>query len=63
MSGPLRGTVEVATASSLRVGDIISLHRGVRVPADLLLLRTSDNTGSVFVATDQLDGETDWKVR
>lgn len=33
------------------------------MPADLILLRTSDRSGSVFVRTDQLDGETDWKLR
>ena len=29
----------------------------------MLLLHTSDSSGTVFVRTDQLDGETDWKVR
>lgn len=33
------------------------------MPADLVLLRTSDKSGAVFVRTDQLDGETDWKLR
>lgn len=33
------------------------------MPADLVLLRTTEKTGSVFVRTDQLDGETDWKLR
>lgn len=33
------------------------------MPADLVLLRTSENSGTVFVRTDQLDGETDWKLR
>ena len=27
------------------------------------MLRTSDKSGAVFVRTDQLDGETDWKLR
>jgi phospholipid-translocating ATPase len=34
-----------------------------RVPADIGLLYTTDKSGSVFIRTDQLDGETDWKVR
>ena len=34
-----------------------------RAPIDGLLLFTSDVSGTVFVQTDQLDGETDWKVR
>jgi phospholipid-translocating ATPase len=29
----------------------------------MALLYTSDSSGTVFVRTDQLDGETDWKVR
>ena len=34
-----------------------------RVPADMVLLRASDKNGSCFIRTDQLDGETDWKLR
>ena len=33
------------------------------MPADLVLLYTSEEIGTAFVRTDQLDGETDWKVR
>ena len=29
----------------------------------MVLLRTSEKTGSCFIRTDQLDGETDWKLR
>jgi phospholipid-translocating ATPase len=29
----------------------------------MLLLYTSEKSGSVFLRTDQLDGETDWKLR
>lgn len=39
------------------------MDKDERVPADLVLLRTSENSGTVFVRTDQLDGETDWKLR
>lgn len=28
-----------------------------------MILATSEPTGSIFIKTDQLDGETDWKVR
>ena len=34
------------------------MEAGERVPADMILLRTSDEGGSVFIRTDQLDGET-----
>uniref|UniRef100_A0A8C7H0H8 Phospholipid-transporting ATPase n=1 Tax=Oncorhynchus kisutch TaxID=8019 RepID=A0A8C7H0H8_ONCKI len=32
-------------------------------PADMIFLRTSERNGSCFLRTDQLDGETDWKLR
>ncbi|CAH1163844.1 unnamed protein product [Phaedon cochleariae] len=54
---------EIVAAHRLKVGDIIIVDKDERVPADLVLLRTSESSGSVFVRTDQLDGETDWKLR
>ena len=56
-------STESVASSNLKVGDIIVLEKDQRVPADLILLRTSDKTGTVFIRTDQLDGETDWKLR
>ncbi|KZT00633.1 phospholipid-translocating P-type ATPase [Laetiporus sulphureus 93-53] len=50
-------------SSVLRVGDCVLLEKNQRVPADLILLRTSDHSGACFIRTDQLDGETDWKLR
>jgi magnesium-transporting ATPase (P-type) len=50
-------------SSKLRVGDLVLITKNQRVPADCVLLRTSDASGSCFVRTDQLDGETDWKLR
>ena len=57
-----RGRVLV-TASKLQVGDVVEVGKGVRAPADLVLLRTTETSGACFVRTDQLDGETDWKLR
>lgn len=57
------GHLEMVPSSKLKVGDIIIVEKDERVPADLVLLRTSDKSGTVFVRTDQLDGETDWKLR
>lgn len=34
-----------------------------KIPADMVLLRTTEETGASFIRTDQLDGETDWKLR
>ncbi|KAH7882069.1 hypothetical protein F5I97DRAFT_1989102 [Phlebopus sp. FC_14] len=50
-------------SSSLKVGDLVLLEKNQRVPADMVLLRTSDPSGTCFIRTDQLDGETDWKAR
>jgi phospholipid-translocating ATPase len=44
-------------------GDVLLLKKRQRVPADSVLLHASNSTGTVYVQTDQLDGETDWKVR
>lgn len=54
---------ENVPASALRVGDIVMLHKGQRVPADMILLRTNETQGTVYIRTDQLDGEIDWKLR
>ena len=51
------------TAAELHVGDIIKVYQNERFPADCLLLNTTDKNGCVFIRTDQLDGETDWKLR
>ncbi|KDR78234.1 hypothetical protein GALMADRAFT_245314 [Galerina marginata CBS 339.88] len=50
-------------SSSLKVGDLVHLEKNQRVPADLVLLHTSEASGTCFIRTDQLDGETDWKLR
>jgi phospholipid-translocating ATPase len=47
----------------LKVGDLIKVMKNQRVPADIMLLRTGDGTGEAFIRTDQLDGETDWKLK
>lgn len=59
-SGPHTRSVP---SSSLQVGDLVVLEKNQRVPADMVLLRTSDASGTCFIRTDQLDGETDWKLR
>ena len=52
-------------ASDLLVGDIIELKKDSRVPADIVVLKTfnESNDNQAFIRTDQLDGETDWKLR
>ncbi|KAF8483253.1 hypothetical protein F5888DRAFT_1641274 [Russula emetica] len=50
-------------SSSIHVGDLVLLEKNQWVPADLILLRTSDSLGTYFIRTDRLDGKTDWKLR
>lgn len=45
------------------MGDLIIIQKDKRVPADVVLLRTTEKSGASFIRTDQLDGETDWKLR
>ena len=47
----------------MKVGDIVKVKQNERIPADMILLYTTEKSGSVFIKTDQLDGETDWKLR
>lgn len=58
-----RGKKEVKQSAQLQPGDLIYIQTQQRIPADLVLLATTEATGTVFIRTDQLDGETDWKVR
>ncbi|KAL8431836.1 hypothetical protein ACSSS7_005011 [Eimeria intestinalis] len=51
------------SASDIRVGDVVQVNSNQRVPADLVFLKTTEKSGSCFIRTDQLDGETDWKLR
>lgn len=48
---------------NIKVGDIIEVKSNQRIPADMVILSTEDPEGTVFIRTDQLDGETDWKLR
>jgi phospholipid-translocating ATPase len=57
-----KGTA-MTLARDLAVGQIIQLQANERIPADLLLLQTSEPAGTVYIRTDQMDGETDWKLR
>ncbi len=59
----LDGTFIEVESSNIKVGDILLLKEKRRIPADLVLLYTSEKGGAVFIKTDQLDGETDWKLR
>lgn len=59
----LNGKSDKTQAQNLRVGSLVELHKDQRIPADMVLLQSSESTGESFIRTDQLDGETDWKLR
>lgn len=48
---------------NIQVGDFVRLYNGDQIPADIVLLSTSDPDGACYVETKSLDGETNLKVR
>ena len=58
-----KNSIKNINSARIKVGDILEVHAKERIPADVVILSTSEPTGSIFIKTDQLDGETDWKVR
>ena len=48
---------------NVKVGDIVRVHNNDEIPADMILLSTSDVDGACYVETKNLDGETNLKVR
>ncbi|KAF9172112.1 putative aminophospholipid-translocase [Mortierella sp. AD011] len=54
---------KMVPSSKIKVGDMIVVNKNQNVPADMVLLRTTEASGACFIRTDQLDGETDWKLR
>ncbi|XP_064203155.1 probable phospholipid-transporting ATPase IIB [Anguilla rostrata] len=58
----VRGKIQVRSCD-IQVGDLIIVEKNQRIPADMVFLRTTEKTGSCFIRTDQLDGETDWKLK
>lgn len=41
----------------IKVGDLMKVHKDENIAADLLLIKSFDNKGLVFVDTMNLDGE------
>jgi phospholipid-translocating ATPase len=50
-------------SQDIQIGDMIEINQNERIPADMVIFKTFDESGTVFIRTDQLDGETDWKLR
>ncbi|KAF4124648.1 phospholipid-translocating ATPase [Geosmithia morbida] len=51
------------TWKNLRVGDFVRIYSDDEIPADIIILSTSDPDGACYVETKNLDGETNLKVR
>ena len=48
---------------NVKVGDFVRLYNDDQIPADIVILSTSDPDGACYVETKNLDGETNLKVR
>ena len=51
------------TAGDLMIGEIVLVREGESCPADLLILHSDQEDGKCQIKTDQIDGETDTKIR
>lgn len=51
------------TWKEVKVGDVIRVQNNEEVPADVLILSSSDSDNCCFVETKNLDGETNLKVK
>jgi phospholipid-translocating ATPase len=48
---------------NVRVGDFVRIYNDEQIPADIVVLSTSDPDGACYIETKNLDGETNLKVR
>jgi phospholipid-translocating ATPase len=61
--GPEKARFKQVFWKDVQVGDFVRLHNDEEIPADIIVLSTSDPDGACYVETKNLDGETNLKVR
>ena len=62
-STPQKAKFRTTFWKNVRVGDFILVRSDDQIPADIVVLATSDSDGACYVETKNLDGETNLKVR
>jgi phospholipid-transporting ATPase len=58
-----QGGFSAATWEALYCGDVVQVQQNEYIPADLIVIGSSDNKGKAFVETKSLDGETNLKEK
>jgi phospholipid-translocating ATPase len=61
--GPQKARFARGYWKDVRVGDFVRIYNDEEIPADIVILSTSDSDGACYVETKNLDGETNLKVR
>lgn len=44
-------------------GDIIFIKKGQAVPCDIFIIKSLIDNQQIYIKTEQLDGENDWKSK
>jgi P-type E1-E2 ATPase len=55
--------MEMITWQELQVGQLVCVENHEELPADVVILATSEEEGRCFIETSNLDGETNLKRR
>lgn len=60
---PQEARFKKAYWKEVQVGDIVKIYNDDEVPADIVILSSSDPDGACYIETRNLDGETNLKIR